>query len=262
MREFTAEYLGATREGMWADSREALQPLCLERCERALDVGAGTGELTRVLREESSGEVVAVDADADLLTHVSGSIAVGDACRLSFADNSVDLAVCQALLVNLPDPGRVVREFARVASERTAVIEPDNSAVTIDSTVEAEGALARRARERYLAGVSTDASLGAAQELFGEAGLSSVEVRDYDHERVIAPPYSERALTAAKRKTTGKSIASDRETMLVGDTTPEEYDALRQAWRKVGRAAVKQMQDNEYRRREVVPFYVTVGSVM
>lgn len=262
MREFTAEYLGATREGMWADSREALQPLCLERCERVLDAGAGTGELTAVLREETHEEVVALDADAGLLKATAGPRVRGDATQLPFPDDSFDLVVCQALLVNLLDPVAAVREFVRVSRGRVAAIEPDNSAVTIDSTVEAEGALARRARERYLAGVSTDASLGAAQELFGEAGLSSVEVRDYDHERVIAPPYSERALTAAKRKTTGKSIASDRETMLVGDTTPEEYDALRQAWRKVGRAAVKQMQDNEYRRREVVPFYVTVGSVM
>jgi SAM-dependent methyltransferase len=246
---------------MWADSREALQPLCLERCERALDVGAGTGELTRVLREESSGEVVAVDADADLLTHVSGSIAVGDACRLSFADNSVDLAVCQALLVNLPDPGRVVREFARVASERTAVIEPDNSAVTIDSTVEAEGPLARRARELYLAGVRTEASFGAARGLFDRVGLSDIVVRRYDHERTVSPPYTERNIESARRKASGEGLSRDRTEVLAGGATPEEFDDLRAEWRAMGREVVTQMQNGEYRRRETVPFFVTVGQV-
>ncbi len=261
MREFTAEYLTATREGMWADSREALQPLGLERCERALDVGAGTGELTRVLREESPGEVVAVDADTGLLTHIGRPSVVGDACRLSFADDSVDLAVCQALLVNLPDPGRAVREFARVASERVAVIEPDNSAVTVDSTVGVEGPLARRARELYLAGVGTEASFGAARGLFDRVGLSDIVVRRYDHERTVSPPYTERDIESARRKASGEGLSGDRAEVLAGGATPEEFDDLRAEWRAMGREVVAQMQDGEYRQRETVPFLVTVGQV-
>jgi len=261
VRRFTAEYLTATREGMWEDSRQALEPLGLERCERVLDVGAGTGELTQVLREESPGGVAALDADADLLAHTGGSSVVGDACTLPLAEDSTDLVVCQALLVNLPDPERAVREFARVASKRVAVIEPDNSAVTIDSTVDAEPPLTRRARERYLTGVDTDASFGAATELFERVGLSGVKVCRYDHERTVDPPYTERDVESARRKASGAGIGVDRAAVLAGGMTPEEFDELREEWRAMGREVVEQMQSGEYRQRETVPFYVTVGTV-
>lgn len=261
MREFSAEYLDTTREGMWDESREALAPLGLEACERVLDVGAGTGALTRVLREETPGEVVALDADSGLLDSVGDPRVQGDATRLPFADDTFDVVVCQALLVNLPAPVEAVREFARVSRSRVAAIEPDNSAVSIDSTVDAEAPLARRARRLYLQGVETDASLGAAQALFAEAGLEDVAVEQYDHERAIEPAYGDYALTAAQRKASGEGLAADRETVLAGETTPEEFDALREEWRSMGRTVIEQMQDGEYRQREVVPFFVTVGRV-
>jgi hypothetical protein len=43
--------------------------------------------------------------------------------------------------------------------------------------------------------------------------------------------------------------------------TDAELDALRAEWREMGREAVRQVQNEEYRRRETVPFYVVVGSV-
>ena len=169
MRRFSADYLESTRSGMWADSREALSDLELGECQRMLDVGCGTGELTRVLREESNGDVVGLDADADLLASVPGPTVRGDATRLPFVDDSFDLVVCQALLINLPDPVAAVREFARVASDRVAAVEPNNGAVTVQSTVDSEPRLARRARSRFLDGVDTNVELGAdAADVFGE----------------------------------------------------------------------------------------------
>lgn len=261
MRRFTAEYLETTRQGMWADSREALADLALSSRERVLDVGAGTGELTAVLREESPGTVVALDADEELLTHVAPPHVRGDATRLPFATDAFDLVVCQALLVNLPQPARALAEFTRVSSDRVAVIEPDNSAVRIDSTVSAEPPLARRARELYLDGLDTDASLGAVRDLFEAAGLRNVTIQRYEHERRIEPPYSTEAIESARRKASGAGIDADRETILAGETTPEEFDDLRQEWRAMGRTVATQMQDEEYRQREVVPFFVTVGQV-
>jgi SAM-dependent methyltransferase len=261
VRRFTAEYLEATREGMWDDSREALADLELATRERVLDVGAGTGELTGVLHEESPGTVVAIDADGSLLERVTSPRVLGDATRLPFHSGAFDLVVCQALLVNLPEPERAILEFVRASSDRVAVVEPDNSAVRIDSTVAAEPSLARRARQLYLDGVKTDAAIGAARALFEAAGLQDVTVRRYDHERWIEPPYSERALESARRKASGAGIEADRETILAGDTSPEEFDDLRQEWRAMGRQVTAQMQDAEYRQREVVPFYVTVGRV-
>jgi SAM-dependent methyltransferase len=261
VREFSAEYLQTTREGMWAESREALAPLGLETAERVLDVGAGTGALTRVLREETPGEVVALDADRGLLDNVRNPRVQGDGTRLPFADGTFDIVVCQALLVNLPDPVEAVREFARVSRGRVATIEPDNSAVSIDSTVDTEAPLARRARTLYLQGVETDASLGAARSVFTDAGVGDIVVERYNHERRIEPPYGEYELTAAQRKASGEGLAEDRETVLAGETTPEEFDSLREEWRSMGRTVIEQMQDGEYRQRETVPFFITVGRV-
>jgi len=244
VREFSADYLRSTRRGMWED-RTALSDLSLSDRERVLDVGCGTGELSAVLAEEVPGSVVGLDRDRSLLGHLDVPAVLGDALSLPFPDGAFDLVVCQALLINLPEPERAVREFARVSSDRVAAIEPDNAAVTIDSTVDAEPPLARRARELYLAGVDTDVTLGAgAGDVFERVGLADVRTRRYDHERSVEPPY-----------------ADDRETLLAGGATPEEVDDLREEWRAMGRATVEQMQAGEYRRREVVPFFVTVGRV-
>jgi ubiquinone/menaquinone biosynthesis C-methylase UbiE len=155
VREFSADYLETTREGMWADSREALSDLDLDSRERVLDVGCGTGELTRVLAEESGADVVGADADPRLLAAASevAPVVRADATRLPVRAGAFDLVVCQALLINLPDPVEGVREFARASSDLVAAVEPDNGAVTVDSTVDAEEPLARRARERFLDGV-------------------------------------------------------------------------------------------------------------
>jgi len=263
VRRFDAEYLRETRRGMWSDDREALDVLDVGPSDDVLDVGCGTGALTRVLAEETDGRVVGLDADRDLLRAGACDVPVvaGDARSLPFADDSFDLVVCQALLINLPDPEGVVREFARVASDRIAAIEPDNERVAVESTVDAEPRLERRAREAYLAGVETDVALGPVPDLFERTGLGDVRVRRYDHTRTIEPPYGEVALKAARRKATGVGLDDDRATILAGGLAPEEYDDLRADWRAMGRSVVEAMQEGDYRREETVPFFVTVGEV-
>ena len=280
MRTFSPEYLARTREGMWADSRDALADLGLADRERIVDVGCGTGELSGVLREESGAAVVGVDADTDLLgvarealgggdtDDESGghdserfSALAGDATRLPLRDDCADLVVCQALLVNLPDPGAALREFARVSTDRVAAVEPNNAEVGVDSTVDREVTLESQVREAYLAGVETDVALGeTVPRRFREAGLSDVRTRTYYHEKRVEPPYDEHHLESAKQKATGAGL--DRhETELRRQLTAAEFDTLRREWREMGRAVVAQMADGDYRRVEVVPFEVTVGRV-
>jgi SAM-dependent methyltransferase len=251
---------------MWSD-RSALADLDLGGRERVLDVGCGTGELTRVLAEEAGDDatVVGLDADPDLLRVArEGSdraVVVGDATRLPFRDGTFDLVVCQALLVNLPDPLCAVREFARVSSDLVAAIEPDNDAVAVESTVDRESALAARLREAYLDGVETDVALGErTAALFREAGLSGISARRHYHRKRTTPPYDEGDLAGAARKA-GAAALSDHETELRRSLSEAEYDDLRNRWRSMGREVVEQVREEEYRRVEVVPFDVTAGRV-
>jgi SAM-dependent methyltransferase len=250
---------------MWADSREALSDLSLSDRERAVDVGCGTGELTRVLDEETPGEVVSVDADTDLLAVARAEtglpVLAGDATRLPFPDDVADLVVCQALLINLPDPAAGVREFTRVSSDLVAAVEPNNAEVGVDSTVGREVTLERTVREAFLEGVETDVALGeGVSEAFRAAGLEGISTRRYFHEKRIEPPYDEVALEDAARKASGAGLA-DHEAELRRVLGDDAYDELRAEWREMGRAVVEAMQAEEYRRAEVVPFDVTVGQV-
>ena len=265
MRRFTAEYLRRTREGMWDGSRAALSELDLSTRTRILDVGAGTGELSRVLASESAADVVCLDADRSLLAVAregTGLPAVaGDATRLPFEADAFDLVVCQALLVNLPTPEDALREFARVSSELVAAVEPDNAAVGVDSTVDAEVSLERRVRAAYLDGVATDVALGdRLPALFSAAGIDDVRTGRYHHDKSVAPPYDAADLEDARRKATGEGLTA-HETELRRALSEETYDALRRDWREMGRTVVEQMRDREYRRAEVVPFDVVVGRI-
>lgn len=129
---------------MWDDSRAALGDLDLGGRTRILDVGCGTGEFTRVLAEASEARVVGVDADTDLLSVASDrdsdiETVAGDATRLPFAAGSFDLVVCQALLVNLPDPrGRPADSRRRVPSGRGRPVRRDDGASVVGPVRRAE----------------------------------------------------------------------------------------------------------------------------
>lgn len=263
MRRFSIDYLDDTRAGLWAD-RSVLAPLAIDEHDVIVDVGCGTGSLTEALRAEASADttIIGLDADPTLLERVDPPSVLGDARRLPIRHNSVDLVTCQALLVNLADPTSVVREFSRVSRDLVAVIEPDNSAVAVDSTAPMESALAQRARAAYLDGIETDVTLGSsAEELLKEAGLTVVSSTVHHHHRVVEPPYSEGDLESARRKVLGSRISDARETLLAGDMDEETYDALLADWRAMGRTVVDQMEATSYRRAEVVPFHIVVGRV-
>lgn len=242
---------------MWTDDRDALDAVGLDEASRVLDVGCGNGEFTRVLDEETGCEVLGCDRDAELLRENPFEVVRGDAYSLPFHNESFDVVACQALLINLHEPRRAVEELARVSSERVACVEPDNSAVNVESTVEGEAELARRSRRRYLEGSTTDPALGVdTAEILREAGLRNVTAKRYVQEVIVEPPYSEGDVAEVRRKATGESLRSRRHDM-EGDE--ESLDSLRESWREIGREAARQLNENGYVRREKVPFYVVAG---
>lgn len=95
--------------------------------ERVLDVGCGSGAVTRTLawRVAPGGHAVGVDASPALLEvarELAQEAGLGDAiefkpadCRmLPFPDASFDVVVAATTLSHVPDPGRALAEMVRV----------------------------------------------------------------------------------------------------------------------------------------------------
>lgn len=265
MRRFSEEYLDRTRRGLW-DDRTALEPLSFCSRDHVVDVGCGSGSLSQVIAEEApDARLTALDADASLLKTARDrgiqSAVVGDGTQLPLGTDVADLVVCQALLVNLPEPSVAVSEFARVSTELVAAVEPDNGDVSVTSTVGSEAPLAAEARELYLAGVSTDVAPGGrTAQLFEDAGLVDIHTRRRRHEKRIEPPYSETALQDAKRKISAGGL-TDHSAQFRRVLSEGEFDELQTRWRAMGRNVADQMAESVYERLEVVPFDVTVGRV-
>ena len=90
-----------------------------------LDVGCGPGTITIDFAERvTPGEVVGVDASADIVDQASAAaaergvsnaqFAVGDAYALDFPDNTFDIVHAHQTLQHMHDPVAVLREMARV----------------------------------------------------------------------------------------------------------------------------------------------------
>jgi SAM-dependent methyltransferase len=89
--------------------------------ERVLDVGTGTGELARAVRDATTtAEVTGIDPSEEYVGYARTrggprtTFAVGDATAMTFADSSFDRALSMLVLNFVPDAARAVAEMARV----------------------------------------------------------------------------------------------------------------------------------------------------
>jgi ubiquinone/menaquinone biosynthesis C-methylase UbiE len=123
------------RQARWTrEMRSHLYRLAgLRRACEVLDVGCGTGAITEELARRTSGQVIGLDLDPAMIGFASRSASevrwlVGDAHRLPLMDSSIDLVLCNFLLLWTVDPGVVVKEMARVVRGGGVVLattEPD-----------------------------------------------------------------------------------------------------------------------------------------
>jgi ubiquinone/menaquinone biosynthesis C-methylase UbiE len=107
---------------------------------RALDIGCGTGSVTRQLLDVPGlTEVVGIDPSPVFIGRARNegaeglSFVTGDGRQLPFEDGSFDFVVCHTVLCHVPAPERVLSEAARVARDEAwlAVFDGDYPTATV-----------------------------------------------------------------------------------------------------------------------------------
>ncbi|MDF1499463.1 MAG: methyltransferase domain-containing protein [Anaerolineales bacterium] len=145
-----------------------------------LEVGSGTGAITRSISERIAGNVFGLDIDRAAVAYsrgVGGAVqcTVADGHDLPFADDSFDVVFSHFLMLWVADPARILSEMVRVAKTGAWVIafaEPDyGSRIDFPLTVEEIGVLQAGALQRAGADIRIGRRLRA---LFSEAGLTSI----------------------------------------------------------------------------------------
>jgi SAM-dependent methyltransferase len=159
---------------------------------RWLDLGCGTGALTRALLERAAPRSVrGIDPSAGFIAHASAtltdpraSFAVADAQALPDADGTYDALVSGLALNFIPEPARALGEAARVARPGgiVAAYVWDYGAGMQLLRYFWDGAVALdpAARERDEARRFPLCQPGPLAALFREAGLRAIETRAID----------------------------------------------------------------------------------
>jgi len=180
-----------------------------------LDVGCGLGFVGQSLAEFiPHGKVIGVDLDPQLIEAARKRVKeggfeavfdyrVGSVYELPVEAESVDLSICQCLLMHLEEPLKAVLEMRRATKKggRVVVIEADYwSASFFDTAFEAMN-YSLEDRVRFKRAEMTvnlgkkklgmgDNGVGAKMPyLFFQGGLSVIDVRCIDRVSWLIPPY-------------------------------------------------------------------------
>jgi SAM-dependent methyltransferase len=108
----------------------------LKEAHLILDVGCGSGVVTRDIARYTKGRVIGIDGSCDLIQVAENiledqnniDLCVGDAQILPFSTNTFDIVTCNLLLMWADDPQAVVNEMTRVTKPKGRVLaslEPD-----------------------------------------------------------------------------------------------------------------------------------------
>ncbi len=122
------------------ETAEERIPLYLEAglkdAKLTLDVGCGSGVVTRDIAHFTKGNVIGIDGSPDMIEVAEKvlkdcrnvKLMVGGAHRLPFKNNTFDIVTCNLLLMWADNPQNVVNEMARIVKPGGRVLaslEPD-----------------------------------------------------------------------------------------------------------------------------------------
>jgi SAM-dependent methyltransferase len=110
--------LAAQAELSFGEELRILRDLGIADTGQLLELGAGSGAVTRLLRSALPGlPMICLDIDESLLRHASGSggtLVVGDAARLPLRSGSVGGVLLRYVVQHVPAPDQVLAEALRV----------------------------------------------------------------------------------------------------------------------------------------------------
>ena len=179
--------------------RWGLEKAGLRAGQRAVDVGSGTGTMTRWLAGEvgSDGEAIGVEPNVALrgvaegrAVGTSARFVDGTAAAIPLPDASVDVVWCERVLQHLPDPASAIAETARVLRPggRAIILDSDHES-RINSDIDPEvshqmtlafmGQLANARSARRIprlvaeAGLELDPDIGSSAVVFTQAALAA-----------------------------------------------------------------------------------------
>jgi SAM-dependent methyltransferase len=153
-----------------------------------LDVGCGTGSLTRAIAARVSGDIVGVDVAAPFIEHARASnrnarisYEVDDASKLSFPRGSFDAALSILVLNFVPEYRAAASEMVRVTRSGGAAacwhVEGGFTMMRIfwDTAVALDSSASSRRASYYSAPLTRHGELAS---LFRELGIREVEETD------------------------------------------------------------------------------------
>ena len=296
-KEHSSEYFSEAREFWWNEDYLDILALRLKlnECHSLLDVGCGKGymafKLARYLARGAS--VFGIDAESRWVdeaekkskevnnNEIRYKFTQANAYHLPFADNSVDISLCQTLLIHLAEPEMAVAEMVRVTKSNGYVVafEPNNLVNTllmngisetsnsVEQILQKVEAYLRMERGKMALGEGFNSLGDVVPELFYRSGLTNIQVWLVDKAGSMIPPYNSPEYKARRNELLGwidsnQAIYDYDENLkhyLAGGGTKDNFDLFWQAQETEKLHLADALKKEKYISAGGQMFYVVAG---
>jgi len=286
-------FLDKQRRIMWNQDywrNVFVQLLKLKQDSVILDIGCGLGFIGRSLAEFiPNGKIIGVDLDAKLVETAKEAAEkslfgcafdyrVGSVYELPVDSDSVDLSICQCVLMHLENPVKALSEMRRVTKEggRVVAIEPDYATTSIFDTAFEKMNYSVDQRANFLRweiirklgkkklGKGDDDIGTKLPHLFLKSGLQVMDVRCSDRVFWLIPPYEregddlEIEQVSLPPETYFDALGAHTEFLASGGTEEESKEYL-DLLKKEHELRQKQIKEKTYIASLNITLVITIG---